>query len=166
MTDGIDEISEKLRDSTERMLDQNARNIEEQKHRLTSGEKRYLEYFWNPKTKTFRESIPLRVISFLEAESWHSSMNDLVDVRVDSDLFSLEIKGYIAPFRKDDERKYSLTPLGVGYMKDAHPKLIVLWERIFDRTPKLLSLTVTILGLVASVFGIIQFFHDLHLRKP
>jgi hypothetical protein len=148
--------SDEIRDLTDTLMSQATRITAEAKRALSEREKRYLEYFWNAKTQALRRSLHESIISFFESEMFDESQATVISARVRADLMMLEGKGYIEP-TKYRPYEYKLTGDGVGFLKDVHPRLIVLLDRLWDRTPRFLALTVAIVGLVASIFGIIQF---------
>lgn len=95
MSDDLQELSERMRGLTENALNTTASITEQRKRALTTGNKRYLEYFWNTKTQTIRSTVPFAVISFLEAETVHESLSELIASRVRADMLDLISKGYV-----------------------------------------------------------------------
>ena len=159
MNDDFKNTSEIIREATHNLMEVAAEVSEAARRALSNGERRYLEYFWNPKRQELRTDMPLQVIAFLEAESRHDSLHSAVDAQVRADITGLAAKGYLTISGSRERTTATLTNMGVAYVKDAHPKLIVLWERLLERTPKPWSLVITLVGFAASIFGIIQFFH-------
>lgn len=153
----VKEQSEAIDKTIETMLDRNAGQLKAAQRELSRGEKKYLEYFWNPKRLELRENVPLAVISFLEGEPIDPSLTTQIDARVQVDMLSLVRKGYIQDTGSGDTAKYKLTTLGAVYVTNKHPRLIVLWDALVARTPRMWRFAVGILAFIASVFGIIDF---------
>ena len=161
-----DDITDDLRDTNQQMMTVNIEIMEAAKRTLTERDKKYLDYFWNRKTKKIRESFPRTVLCFFESETEHPSLSSMVASRVNADMAQLASKGYVEVTRTIPPREYTLTKQGVAYLKDQHPHLIVLFDRLWERLPRPLTLAIkaiglvaSLVGLVASVLGIVQYFH-------
>lgn len=130
---------------------------------LTEDHMRILEYFWNKHAHEVRKSMPFEVITFFESEKQKSDDSEQARGRTKAFLKELEIKGMLEVptsgyvLRSIDGERYKLTVAGAAYISQRHPKALTWWSKILERTPDSLSLGVTLVGLVASVFGIIQF---------
>lgn len=160
-----DNITDDLRDANQQMMTVSAEIMEAAKRTLTERDKKYLDYFWNRKTKRIRESFPRAVLCFFESETVHPSLSSMVASRVDADMAQLASKGYVEVQITIPAREYTLTKQGVAYLKDQHPHLLVLFDRLWEKLPRPLTLAIkaigliaTLVGLVASVLGIVQYF--------
>jgi hypothetical protein len=160
-----DDITDELRDATQTIMTANAQRLDTAKRALSKRDKKYLDYFWNRKTKTIRESLPRAVLCFFESETVHSSLVSIVTASVEVDMAQLASKGYVEVPKTMHPSEYALTKQGVAYLKDQHPRLIILLDRLWEKLPKPLSLAIkaiglvaTLVGLAASVLGIIQYF--------
>jgi hypothetical protein len=160
-----DNITDELRDANQQIMTVNAEVLAAAKRTLTERDKKYLDYFWNRKTKTIRESFPRAVLCFFESETVHPSLGSMVASRVDADMAQLASKGYVEVTSTISPREYTLTKQGLVYLKDQHPRLIILFDRFWEKLPKPLTLAIkaigllgTVVGLVASVLGIVQYF--------
>jgi hypothetical protein len=125
---------------------------------LTKDEKRYLNYFWNAKTKTIRSSLPLNVITFFETEHQGKTSSPASEIELEG-KFRTGLRDYVRQSGGGTlfgSSQFSLTNKGVEYIKDEHPRLVVLFERAIDRVPWLTFLF-GVIGLVSSVLGIISF---------
>jgi hypothetical protein len=126
---------------------------------LTSNEKRLLSYFWNATAKGIRRSVPLQVIAFLEAEQRNTDPTDAFEITITGELVTLAKKGLITQSGGvvSGNPVYSLTQDGTVYVRDKHPRLVVYWQALLERTPALVTFLIALVGLVASILGIVQF---------
>ena len=146
-----------LNATTDRLLQQNATELDRLQGDLTADHERILDYFWNDKKQVLRPRLPQLVIWFFEADSWHETLGDMIRSRVDVLTIELEIKKYVVAKSDSHGKYFELSPNGVAYLKDAHPTVMMYWQRFLQLAPPSVSLLVALVGLVASVFGIIQF---------
>jgi hypothetical protein len=158
----IMENNSKIARKMEELKDKIAKEQKESLKYLSSREKEYLEYFWNSKKREKHDFLPLDVIAFFELDAKDSSIYEDVKSRVLMDMNHLGDKGYVKKSGNDTQIKFELNNEGIKFINDAHPKLIVLWEGFFERTPKILSFLIGLVGVVASVLGIIQFAQAQH----
>jgi hypothetical protein len=158
----IMENNSKIARQMEALKDKIAKEKKESLKYLSSQEKEYLEYFWNSKKREKHDFLPLDVIAFFELDAKDSSIYEDVKSRVLVDMNHLGDKGYVKKSGNDTQIKFELDNEGIKFINDAHPKLIVLWEGFFERTPKILSFLIGLIGVVASVLGIIQFAQAQH----
>lgn len=138
--------------------------IDASKKMWRKDQRRIMDYFWNKRTRSPREHVPTSVIYFLEAERGSS-----IRATTDFELSGLETdnsyvgsnylgdKKYLARKTLNGEDGYEPTGDGEVYMTQRHPLLFQLWEKALEQSPPTLILFVTVVGFVASVFGIIQF---------
>jgi hypothetical protein len=147
------------------LLDQNAKALDKALKQLSPDQKRYLEYFWNGRRREIRDRLPLEIIYFFEKEPHHGTLAELTESEVNVAMLDLVIKGYIKETGTGRDVVYLLAQPGVEYLKDRHPRLIVLWQRFLDTTPAPVSLTIGFIGFVASLFGIYEGVLKLFIGK-
>jgi len=134
---------------------------------MDERQERILEYFWDPKNQRVRDIVPKSLIYYFEGGQYYDiPIAALAKTTVDVTIIELTHAGYIqdaqikdpthrATFEK--EEFLTVTARGMAWLKDAHPTVLMYWNRILELTPAWASLAVAAIGLVASVFGIIQF---------
>ena len=124
---------------------------------LTRDQKRILDYFWNRKTATHRPRLPQSVLWFLETDCFSKDDPDVIQARADLLTLQLHIKQYIERSSDQTGVYFELTPKGETYLRFSHPRIVNYLQRMIELSPPLLTLTITIVGFIASIVGIIQF---------
>jgi hypothetical protein len=163
-----EEIDRMTHDSLENLHDLNERA----RLALAPDHERILEYFWNSKRREERVELPLAVVYFFESEGSSGTFRMLDESRVNVLVAELIAKGYIdRSTRKPDQYNFMVRaeeiltpkPLGLKFLYKRHPPVFVWWTKLLDATPSAVSLAITVVGLVASVFGIVDFLrHAAH----
>jgi hypothetical protein len=136
-------------------LDENWNFLNRQRKRLSEGQARILEYFWNKRRREIRSGLPVDIIYFFEAEPRPEESADMSKTETDLAMMELSQKGYV--IRDYDSGGYLLTKDGIVYLKDQHPELIVLLQRLIDSTPAPISIAAGWIAFIAAVFGICDF---------
>jgi hypothetical protein len=150
------------------LLQRNAAHLKQLQGTLTPDHRRILDYFWDEKEQRLRFSLPQSVIYFFETDGFDETQAAVIRAQVDVLTFALETKHYIfnnssqenVYFKKNSSQQsvyFKLTPQGVEYLKDLHPTVLNYLKKLLGLSPPLLTLIVTLIGFVASIFGIIQF---------
>ena len=152
----IREHLDSMQDLTREVRARTRQALEENERRLTANERAVLEHFWNDRRQELRLEIPKEVLYFLEGEVHPKSEGLLIRGETESILLSLSSKGYLesALLR---EAKARLSIQGAVFLTEQHPTLLMYWARTLHLIPPSFSLIATVIGLVASVFGIVQF---------
>jgi hypothetical protein len=139
------------------------------KKSLNSAHEKVLGYFWNEKSQRIRTRIPTKVILFFESDALNNDLKGQGPGSARTVVLELIDKGYLEKIRVKDiaeeillrefGKEEFLTPTaqGVEWIKNKHPTVLMYWERIRQLFPSWVNLLVTLIGLVASIFGIIQF---------
>jgi hypothetical protein len=157
-----EEIDRMTRQAIQAFHDQNERQ------RLTLGpaHERMLEYFWNSKRKQERAALPISVAHFFESSDSPDNQHMLIESSTNLVISELVAKGYLVRTKRQpdqynfmvrDEDMLTLTSQGLKYLWRRHPPVLLWWTKLLDATPSSVSLLITIIGLVASVVGIIDF---------
>lgn len=131
---------------------------------LSNSEKRLLEYFWNNKRRVIMKTIPESVIVYFENEGQDEIYHGNTLRRVQHDMNGLFTKKYVVRVEQGNVVHYGLTPDGMAYLKDKHPRLFILVDRLIERTPLIAKFLIGAVGLIASIFGIIQFVDEVILK--
>jgi aspartate carbamoyltransferase catalytic subunit len=150
-----------VRESTLKIGSQTKEMLESQKKHLAIKDKRYLEYFWNNKRKVIRKSLPEYIIAFWENESYTESSYEVIAAQVSVDLLKLQNKGFITEKKQavyKNTKVYELANNGYEYLLNKHPKWIVIFDRMIERTPIFIKIIITLISLIASLIAIIQLF--------
>ena len=126
---------------------------------LQADEKRVLEHFWNPIQRVRRGKLPLSVIAFLDDEALKQPHIPSQTPSVLLILQKLSAKNYVHQFGGglSTQFVYELDVEGVAYLERAHPQLLVLWDSVLARTPRLVSFLVAMIGFIASILGVVDF---------
>ena|GEM_PF-3603306 len=156
-------------DPLQESLNSLEKSREQHKKALNSAHERLLGYFWNEKSQRIRTRIPRKVVLFFESDALDNDLKGQGPGFARSHILELIHKGYLEQIRAKDiaeeielqefgkEEFLRLTPQGVEWTKNKHPTVLMYWEQIRQFFPSWINLLVTLIGLVASVFGIIQF---------
>ena len=130
---------------------------------LDADGQRVLGHFWDSRGKKVRGKLPLNVLAFLDDEAQGKEHipsavpNVLVTLaKLQSDNFVRALGGPYA------EKVYELNVEGRVFIERKHPYLFVLWDQLIERTPRIVNFAIVLIGIVASVFGIIDFFRRRH----
>jgi len=125
---------------------------------LQDEEKRVLEHFWNSDQRVKRSKLPLSVIAFLDDESLKKPHTPSQAPPVLVILERLRTRKYVRQSSGGfSQFEYELDVEGNTYLERAHPSLLVLWDNVVARIPRILIVVVTLIGLVSSVLGIMQY---------
>lgn len=162
--DSFQELTDEIRDITAQLRSNTHDIYDRQKKSLSKTDEKFLEYFWNNRRKEIRSSLPESIISFWENESLNEKMLQTTQLRVRLSMLHLIQKGYVSEAGDDRNRLYFLTKDGHVYLHHKHPVWINSIDRIFERTPNILKFLIGFVGLIASVFGIIQFTFEFILK--
>jgi len=154
----LPETSAGLDRMTAELLNRNAEALDDAQRQITEDDERVLEYFWDRRQKKLRGPIPQTVILFFESDGWHATLSDLIRSRVALVTLRLAIKGYLTEHSdSQDQKYYELTKDGTEYLVTKHPTVLAYWEKLLALSPPTASLIVALVGLVASIMGIVQF---------
>jgi hypothetical protein len=127
---------------------------------------RLIEYFWNSRAARHRLSLSIEVLSYLESDSRSREFLALtpLDVVVDilKTLEALVRRGFVdVTIDSTDSAiprgEVRLTDIGAAFLAQRHPTYLARWQRLLETSPPLASFFTATVGLIASVFGIIQF---------
>jgi hypothetical protein len=132
---------------------------------LSAVQDRFIEYFWNSKAARHRLEMSLDILCYLEADSRSREYLPLQPIQVANDVLrTIEALGRRGLIILDVEKPPAsldgvirLTDLGAAHLAHKHPTLLARWQRLLEITPPFVSLIASIIGFVASIFGVIQF---------
>jgi len=126
--------------------------------KLQDEEKRVLEHFWNPTQRIKRSKLPVSVIAFLDDEVLKKPHIPSQAPPVLVILEKLRTRKYVRQSSGGfSQFEYELDVEGNTYLERAHPSLLVLWDNLVARIPRIVVFVVAAIGLISSILGIIQF---------
>jgi hypothetical protein len=126
---------------------------------LSDDEKRYIEYFWSRNTQKIRYSIPITVIAFLEADYLGTQYNSVLETKLIAALSAKNLRRYLhlpTGISMFGQAQFALTNEGIEYLKDRHPKILVLVQRMWEQMPWV-TFIITVAGFVAAIIDIVRF---------
>lgn len=133
---------------------------------LTKYEKNIIEYFWNPYLKKRRLFISKEMITYLDNEKYENEAVMMKNaVAIEKHLLSLEQKQYIKVYKTTEkDTYYEIAENGVLYFHFKYHKIKIKLQTLIETTPLIITILVSTIGLISSIFGIIQFI-DWWLNK-
>lgn len=102
--------------------------IDASKKLWRKDQQRIMDYFWNKKSRSYREYVPTSVIYWLEGERGNLDRGridfELSDLVTNNTYYLLGREKYLAEKVVDGEKGYELTKAGVAYVMKRHSTII------------------------------------------
>lgn len=148
------DIEDRLKDHQVKQDQTTHEIIEQERDRLDERQVRIMGYFWNRELQRQRRSLPALAILFFERDRHPPGGEAAINQQSEQALVSLMAKEYI---RVSSQRELELDTHGVRWMLHQHPPVVRWWQKLIERVPPVGQLVIGGVGLLASIYGVIQF---------